>query len=281
MTGLLGSAFLAQRRAGLGFVQASVFNVVRLALVLGLAGSRHSIGLIGAWAIGLAAAAAWGATAGLSKAAAGRLRFRPEFARAAVGEMTHFAFANYVTAVLWSAPAFLLPLLVANLVGPEAAAYFYVAAAVGGLAAMIPWAVSSSLFAHGSHDEGQLVRYTVESGRTILLLLVPSVAAVFLLGGKVLLLFGRAYSEEGTWLLWMLAASTLPMTVNFLFFSVRRVQRRMGSVVLSAAWILVVTMGLCVFLLPRVGLLGAGVAWMVAQTSLALALLARYALASR
>jgi len=24
---------------------------------------------------------------------------------------------------------------------------------------MIPWAISASLFAHGSHDEGQLVRY--------------------------------------------------------------------------------------------------------------------------
>ncbi len=73
--------------------------------------------------------------------------------------MTHFAFANYAAAVLWGAPASLLPLLVTNLAGPAAAAYFYVATAVSGLVAMIPWAVSASLFAHGSHDEQQLVRY--------------------------------------------------------------------------------------------------------------------------
>lgn len=160
--------------------------------------------------------------------------------------------------MLWSAPAFLLPLLVATLAGAEAAAYFYIATAVGGLVAMIPWAVSASLFAHGSHDEGQLVRYALESGRAILLLLVPAVAVLILLGDRVLLLFGGAYSSEGTRLLQILALSTLPLAVNFLFFGVRRVQRRMTAVVLCTAWILLVTLGLSAVLLPRVGLAAAG-----------------------
>jgi len=256
--GLLASAFLACRRAGLGFVQSSVFNVTRLALAVGFAVSGHVVGLIGAWALGLAAAAAWGLLGGLSRAFGETFRLRPALARAAVGDMTHFAFANYTATVLWSAPAFLLPLLVATLAGAEAAAYFYIATAVGGLVAMIPWAVSASLFAHGSHDEGQLVRYALESGRAILLLLVPAVAVLILLGDRVLLLFGGAYSSEGTRLLQILALSTLPLAVNFLFFGVRRVQRRMTGVVLCTAWILLVTLGLSAVLLPRVGLAAAG-----------------------
>jgi O-antigen/teichoic acid export membrane protein len=231
--------------------------------------------------VGLAAAAAWGMTGGLSRALGRSFRLRPALARAPLNDMTHFAFANYAATVLWSAPAFLLPPLVANLAGPEAAAYFYIATAVGGLVAMIPWAVSASLFAHGSHDEGELIRYTLESGRAILLLLVPAVAAVFLLGDEVLLLFGRAYSVDGTRLLQVLALSTLPLAVNFLFFSVRRVQRRMAAVVACTGWILVATLGLSIILLPRAGLVGAGVAWLAAHSSVAIVLIARYVLSSR
>ncbi len=279
--GLLSGAFLAWKRAELGFVQSLVFNVIRLALAVAFAAGRHVTGLMGAWAFGLAAAVAWGITGGLSRAAGGGYRFRPALERSALADMTHFAFANYVTTVLWAAPAYLLPLLVANLAGAEAAAYFYVATAVGGLVAMVPWAVSSSLFAHGSHDEGKLVRFTLESGRVVLLVLVPAVVVLWLAGDRVLLLFGRAYSAEGTWLLRLLALSTLPLAVNFLFFSVRRVQRRMAPVVACPAWILAVTMGVSVILLPRVGLVGAGMAWLAAQSSVAAVLLARYVLSGR
>jgi O-antigen/teichoic acid export membrane protein len=279
--GLLSSVFLACRRAGLGLVQSSVFNVVRVVLAVVLAAGQHAVGLVGAWALGLAAAAAWGLTGGLSRAAGAGGRFRPMLRREAINDMTHYAFANYVATVLWSAPAFLLPLLVANLAGLEAAAYFYIATAVGGLVAMIPWAFSSSLFAHGSHDEGKLMRYTLDSGRAILLMLVPAVGALLLLGDEVLLLFGRAYSQEGAQLLQLLALSTVPLAVNFLFFGVRRVQRRMAGVVASTLWILIVTMGLSVLLLPSMGLVGAGVSWLAAQGSVATVLLARYALGSR
>lgn len=280
-SGLLHNAFLAWKRAGLGLVQASVFNITRVVLVVAFAASRDAVGLIGAWALGLAAGVSWGATSGLSRAAGQGFRYRPALQRAAVSEMTHFAFANYAATALWGAPTFVLPLLVVNLAGPAAAAYFYVATAVGGLAAMIPWAVSASLFAHGSHDEEQLVRYALESGRAILLLLAPAVAAILLLGDRVLLLFGKTYSAEGTRLLQLMALATLPLAVNFLFFSVRRVQRRMGAVVASTAWILAATLGLSVVLLPRVGLVGAGVAWLAAQASLATVLVARYVLSGR
>jgi hypothetical protein len=74
----------------------------------------------------------------------------------------------------------------------------------------------------------------------------------------------------------LLALSTLPLTVNFLYFSVRRVQQRMAGVIASTMWILLVTLGLSVLLLPRVGLRGAGVAWFAAQSSVAGVILARY-----
>jgi len=76
----------------------------------------------------------------------------------------------------------------------------------------------------------------------------------------------------------VLALSTLPLAVNYLFFSVRRVQQRMAAVIAGTVWVLIVTLGLSVLLLPKVGLLGAGIAWFAAQTSLALVILGRFAL---
>lgn len=281
ISSLLAGAYMARKRAGLVLAQASVFSVTKVLLAAGLSAVAGASGLIGAWTLGLALAAAGGIAVFLPRAEERRHGFRVMLRREVVNEMTRFAFANYVSALLWSGPGLVLPLLVINLMGPATNAHFYIAWSVGGLLVMVPAAVSLTLFAHGSHDDRRLAQHTLDSGRFALVLLVPAIAAVFLLGNKVLLLFGSSYSQEGAQLLRILALTTLPMTVNFLFFSVRRVQQRMGSVVLSAAWILAVTLGLSAVLLPRLGLLGAGVAWFAAQTSVALVLLARYALSRR
>jgi hypothetical protein len=77
------------------------------------------MGLIGAWALGLVAAAAGGIAFFLPRVEAGRYRFRLTVRREVINDMTHFAFANYVAAVLWSAPVFLPPLLVVNSPAPR------------------------------------------------------------------------------------------------------------------------------------------------------------------
>jgi len=277
-SGLMASTYLSRKRAGLVLAQSAIFGASKVtAAVLFAAVGLHAMGLVGAWVIGLGALAAAGVGFFLPQALGGRYRFRPVVVREVVNDMAHFAFSNYVSAVLWSAPMLLLPILITNLSGAETNAYFYVASSVGGLLVMIPTAISMSLFAHGSHDATDLVRRGIEAAKVSLALLAPALVGVFLFGEKVLLIFGRAYSEEGTRLLWVLALSTLPLTVNFLYFSVRRVQQRMGGVIVSTVWILIVTLGLSVLLLPRIGLLGAGVAWLVAQASVAALLLGRFA----
>ncbi len=275
MTSLLGGAYLARKRAGLVLAQASVFSISKVLLVIGLSAVAGVAGLIGAWVLGLILAAACGIGVFLPRAEGGGHRFLAMLRRRVINDMTHFAFANYVSTLLWSGTGLVLPLLVINMMGPAANAHFYVAWSVGGLIAMIPLAVSLSLFAHGSYDEGQVIRRAFDGAKFALVLLVPAVGAAFLLGDKVLLIFGKAYSEQATHLLWILAAGALPLAVNLLFFSVRRVQQRMGGVILSSVWILLVTVALSIFLLPRIGLLGVGVAWIVAQTSTAAVVLTR------
>jgi O-antigen/teichoic acid export membrane protein len=278
-SGLMASTYLSRKRAGLVLAQSAIFGASKVAAAIVFAAvGLHAVGLVGAWVIGLGALGVAGLVFFLPQALGGQYRFRPVVNREVVNDMAHFAFSNYVSAVLWSAPMLLLPILITNLSGAETNAYFYVASNIGGLLAMIPTAISMSLFAHGSNDATDLARRGIEAAKVSLALLAPALVGVFLFGEKVLLIFGKAYSEEGTRLLLVLALSTLPLTVNFLYFSVRRVQQRMGGVIVSTLWILIVTLGLSVLLLPRIGLVGAGIAWFAAQASVAALILGRFAL---
>jgi O-antigen/teichoic acid export membrane protein len=278
VTVFMAAVYLSRKNARMVFGQSLIFGGAKVATVIAFAAAgAGAVGLLGAWVVGLVAAVGVGLAFFLPHVKIGNFRFRPALAREVVNDMRHFASTNYISAVLWSAPASLLPILVTNVAGAEANAFFYVAMSVGGLLAIVPTAVSMALFAHGSHDETDLHHRAFESARFSLVLLVPAIVGIFLVGGKVLLIFGRAYSDAGTRLLWVLALSTLPLTVNYLFFSVRRVQQRMAGVIAGTVWVLIVTLGLSVVLLPAVGLLGAGIAWFVAQTSLALVILARFA----
>jgi len=277
--GFMAAVYLSRKNARLVFGQSLVFGTGKVvAVILFAVAGAGAAGLLGAWVVGLVAAVGVGLAFFLPRGETGGFKFRPVVVREVVNDMTHFASTNYVSAVFWSAPTSLLPILITNVAGAEANAYYYVASSVSGLLAMIPMAVSMSLFAHGSRDATDFTRSAIASARFSLLLLVPAIGGIFLIGGKVLLIFGRAYSDAGTRLLWILALSTLPLAVNYLYFGVRRVQQRMAGVVASAVWVLIATLGLSVVLLPRVGLLGAGIAWFAAQASLAAAILGRFIL---
>jgi O-antigen/teichoic acid export membrane protein len=278
IVGFMAAVYLSRKNARMVFGQSLIFGTAKVVAVFLLAVvGVGAVGLLGAWVVGLAAAVGVGLLFFLPLVEGSGFRFRPALAREVVNDMAHFASANYVSAVLWSAPMSLLPILITNVAGAEANAYFYIATSVSGLLAMVPMAASMSLFAYGSRDASDLSRRAIESARFSLLLLAPAIVGIFFLGGKVLLIFGKAYSEAGTRLLWILALSALPLAVNYLYFSVRRVQQRMAGVVASAVWVLIVTLGLSVVLLPSVGLLGAGIAWFVAQASLAAVILVRFA----
>jgi O-antigen/teichoic acid export membrane protein len=277
---LLNAVFLARMRSGYAVAMSAVFGTVKVLLALALAATATGLTvLVGAWTGGTLAAVAFGLFWFLRRANGFRSGYhpRPTMQWTAVRRMTRFASANYLAAVLTTAPLYVMPLLILNLLGPAANAYFYVASSISGLLAMVPTAVSMTLFAHGSHDNNLPLAQVAEGIRFSLTLLVPAIAAIFLLGGRVLLLFGGVYAEAATPLLLLLSLATLPMTLNVAYFSVRRVQHRMADVVLSLTWILVVTLGLGAVLLPRIGLIGAGAVWLAAQSLVAATVLLRYA----
>ena len=179
--------------------------------------------------------------------------------------MMHFSLANYGANLFWLIPSLVLPLMVVNFLGAKSNAYFYIGWAIANIVYMIPLTVSLSLFAEGSHDEQKLARNATGSLKLVLLLIVPAIIALFLAGDKILLIFGAAYSENATRLLWVLAISALPVSVNYIYSSIKRVEKRMKSVIGLSVFTAVTTLTLTFVLLPRMGILGAGVSYLVAQ----------------
>ena len=261
-------AFIATRKSGFTLVQGLVFGLLRFIPLVVLAPSFQVFGIFASWGIGLGLAVTVSIPFLLPRIQPG---YRPEPAidRKAIGDMMRFSFANYAANILWAVPILILPIMVVNLLGAEANAYFYIGWALGYLLVSIPLTVSLSLFAEGSHLEENMGR---EIGRSLklVLLLVPVIGIVFLLGEKVLALFGTAYAENATTLLWVLAVSAIPAGLNHTYFTVRRVQKRMRSVVGLSAFIAVVTLALSFLLLPRMGIVGVGIGWLIPQTVVAI-----------
>lgn len=260
--------FVATRRAGHTLAMGTIFNILRLALVVSLGTFVGVFGIYAAWGIGQAVACGIGVLLLLPRALAGYCLFT-KIKRKIVGEMMRFSFTNYIAALLWFAPTFILPLMVVNLIGAELNAYFYIAWAIANILFMIPMSVSFSLFAEGSHDQERLGR---DSRRSLLFafsLLLPLILLTILAGDKILALFAPDYAEEATQVLQILAVSAIPVGLNQIYFGVKRVEMKMKSVVGLTAFIAIATLALSWVLLPRVGIIGVGIAWLSSQCAVA------------
>ena len=262
--------FIAGRRAGFALTQGLVFNLLRFIPLVALAPLFNVFGIFASWGIGLGLAVIVSIPFLIPRVQPG-YRPAPKIDRKSIGNMMHFSFANYGANIFWAIPILCLPLMVVNLLGAEANAYFYVGWALGYLLVSIPVTVSFSLFAEGSHSEEQL-GHNIDRSLRLLLVLVPVIAIVFLAGERVLALFGSAYAENATTLLWVLAVSAIPVGLNHTYFTVKRVQKRMRGVIGLSAFIAVVTMVLSYLLLPRVGIIGAGISWLIPQAIVAVAI---------
>jgi O-antigen/teichoic acid export membrane protein len=187
-------------------------------------------------------------------------------------DMLGYSFANYFSVLLWSAPSLIFPLMVINMLGAEANAYFYIGWALSNVIVIIPTSVTTSLFAEGSFNESQLKTHILRTLKMIFLLLIPAVLAVLLLADKLLLLFGTQYSDNSTELVRIMALAVLPLTVNIVYLNIKRIQKDLKMIVFMPALIAFISILLALILLPRMGFNGAGIAWLIAHVCCAVSL---------
>ena len=297
---LLGAAFIAARRAGRLLSIQSVVSVAKILFLVPLAAAgTGALGLVGAWTassvLGVVAGAVWLVPRmGLGHRPGFRPRRRtmntadyrprqyrhPQHRRASApptGRSVRSWLGQHLTSAGGILVPLVLPLLVVARLGVTQNAYFYITEMMGAAFFMISPSVAQAVFAEGVRTRSALPGVVAKALRVIAMLLVPAMA-VMIAGGKLILgLFGASYASVGYHLLILLALSAVPDAVSNVAVVVCRVTDRLGYSTALNLSILVMTLSGSWFLMPRMGITGVGVAWLVAQTVGAIASLPAYA----
>lgn len=256
---MVNGGFVGSRRSSLVLLCGSLSGILRLVFALGLVVLFGTFGIFASWGLAVGVALVLSILLILPRLYAG-YRPIPVFNGSGMKEVVRYSFLNYLTLLFWSAPLYLLPLIVVNRLGAEANAYFFIAMSMAGLVWAIPVSVSLSLLAEGSHDEGQLQLNLQRSAWITGVLLVPAILLIWVLGDKLLLAFGTAYSQEATEVLRILGLAAIPVAINSLYLGVRRVQKRLKGPIGLTWSIALITIVSSLFMLPSMGILGAGIA---------------------
>lgn len=266
LTHVVDAGFLAGRRASYHFARTLLFHGTKLPLPILLGTFLGALGLLLSFGVALLLALTVALFVLLPRLYTG-FRPTPIFQVQGLRELFTYSVGNHVANVLRGLPSGLLPLLVLLQVSASGAAHFYVAWLLAGLLFVIPLSTASSLFVEGSHPGTVFSRDTVRSLRFGLLLIVPGVLLLVFGGDFLLGLFGVEYST-GLGLLQALAVSALFVTVNATFFAYLRVRKRIPELVLLSLFGGLGTLLGGVLLLPAFGLMGPGLAFLLAEATI-------------
>ena len=275
------NALVAVRRAVAVPVENLTFAILKIGLVVVFALAVPAAGIWLSWTAAMLIAVA-GTTAYLFWRAVPSFAARAPAAGRPVSlrELGRFAGPDYIGALAYLAGTSLVPLLVLGFTGPRQSAPFALAWQICVALYAVPIAFGQSLVAYGAAEQERLAEYHRQALRQTLQLLVPVVALVIAFAPLGLGFFGSWYASHGTATLRLLALSAIPNAVVALEVSRARVARRMIIVVTLLTGLSAVVLGLTVLLVPSLGIVGGGVAWLAGQCLMAGVVLGRREIAA-
>jgi O-antigen/teichoic acid export membrane protein len=263
-TNLLDYACIAERRAEKTLIRNTVFSVVKIPLlIVPFIVALGTLGIFVSWvlATGVTVLVAFAMLPSLGRA----YRVSTLGVRTEVRRLGSYIAGHHSINIGNFAPWWLLPVFVTIQVSSAATAYFYATWRICGILSLISPSVASALTAEGAHSPEQLWRIAARSQRTIMMLLIPACVLLGITGNWILGAFGRAYAEEGFLLLLLFTFASIPDSIMDVWVAVLRVEGRLRF----GAWLQLGTAGLALvvswFLLPSMGITGAGVGWMASR----------------
>jgi len=274
LSGLVDCTFIAGRRAGFVLSKNTIYSMLKLPLPILFVVFFHAFGIVASWGIALAVALAVSIFLFLPKVQ-DSYKPVPTLKLSLFKDMWRYSSGNYLANLLSGCIPFILPLMVVNILSAEQNAYFYIGWMIAGLLFAIPTAVSTSLFAEGSHFEDMLKENVTRSLKFTYLLLVPAVIVLVLVGKWLLLAFGQNYSVNALHLLWVLSLSSLPLALSYIYTGILQVTGRIKELIAIWGFIALGTLLASYLVMPATGIVGIGYAWLGAQTIVAIYVLAR------
>ncbi len=255
-------------------VENTIYSLVKIALLVIFAFFIPQLGIFSAWTLGVVAL--------IIPTTFLIFRFLlPRQADTAQDEkssftstqVVKFVAADYLGGVSWMACTYLMPVIVTNLVGSAANAYFYLAWTIANTLYLITTNIGSSLVAETATDPDRIWSHLHRVFLQIVSLVIPMALILTLGAPYILKIFGNRYSIEGALLLRLLVLSAIPNMITTLFVSVARAQQRKVAMLTTMVSLSVTILVLSYLLMPRLGILGVGIAWLVGQTIVAVVIL--------
>lgn len=193
--------------------------------------------------------------------------------RVPISNIVRFAAADHFATMLWFATNDVLTLIVLQVAGAEASAYWYIANAVGDSLFLIVSNVGSVLIAESVHDPKHATAFARKALFHGAQLVVPAAILGIVLAPHVLHLMGPLYSENATFTLQLILASAIPHLIVGISVSTARVRGNMRAVVGVYAFISFSTWAGSWFAMHTWGLTGIGLAIFLSQSTAAVFLL--------
>jgi O-antigen/teichoic acid export membrane protein len=184
-----------------------------------------------------------------------------------------YLLGEYVGGLANLATTTMLPLLVASEIGSVANAYFYSAWIVGSSFEYLLSSIAVSLVVEGANNRDRAAWAARRGAMITAAVLLPAVALTLVAAPTVLQFVGSSYAASGTVVLRLVALAVLPRAVISLTVATARIRQDIRTMVLIQGTGCVLTLGLAVVLLPRLGLAGAGIAYAGGQAVVAMACL--------
>ncbi|CAA9553981.1 MAG: hypothetical protein AVDCRST_MAG49-1968 [uncultured Thermomicrobiales bacterium] len=254
------------RRGDQVLVRNALFSVVTLGVLVGFplaGGAESSLAILGAWVSGGLISVGLG-YAQLRRALPG-YRFRLRVRRDLTRQLVTIGLPNWALTITERAPGSILPIVVTELLSPEANATWYAVWMMAWVVYVIPIQVGLSLFAEASHRPEELGR-AVRNGLKLSLAVGAVAAAGSAIVGPFLLSFlGSSYVDDGTTPLRILVVVVFPFAFIQAYFSACRSRQRLTEAILTGVVGGLVGVGTAAWAGVVYGLRGMAVVWLVTQ----------------
>lgn len=180
-------------------------------------------------------------------------------------QLSKFVAGDFIGQVFYLSVTMLMPAIIVAKLGPQENAYFYISWTIASSFDLIVMNIGSSLTVEGALNEHRIAGYVREISLHMMRVIGPLVLVVIIFAPVLLRIFGTSYATEGTVLLQLLTLRAVPRAVTIIYIIISRVQQQTTGIVAvqiaSSCSILFVSL----LLMPSLGLLGVGFAWLISE----------------
>jgi O-antigen/teichoic acid export membrane protein len=192
-------------------------------------------------------------------------RAKPILYISMIMDLLPYAAGNQLAVIFQQIQQLLFPLIILEFLGSDANGYAYMALMLGAVITSPAFALINSAFAEGANMRRMGKQILLRTSKQAILLSAIISLLVLLLSPYLLSIFGYQYVESSSLLLRFLALAAPSITLNQAYFTQLSLLKQTTRLVWLNVILAVLSVGLCLLTIKSMGILGCGIAVLVAN----------------